>query len=129
VQKGRDGVSSRPELFTVKGVKALRSNGQGPRVAVLETMEVEWGGRIEADTAEGDLKDRILRVLNADPDAVHSRKAVAQGVGESKPESPGGTFKRAWAALLERNLTAKDGQGVRLTDEGKTRATALGLEC
>jgi hypothetical protein len=121
IEKGRDGASSRPERTTVRSVKASKSYR-------LLSMVVEWGGRIEANTVEGDFADKILRVVMEDPAARWTRKDVASVVGEEKPGDPGGSFRRAWDGLEDRGLLERDGNGRRLTDDGRKAAAALPVE-
>lgn len=127
--KGRDGVPSRPELFTVEGVKMPRGEGD-VRVYVLVKMTVTWGGAIMRDTVEEDLTERILRAMAADsdPETTWTRADIAKAVGEVDPSSPSGTFKRAWKVTADKNWAIKSGRSFRLSDEGRKKAAGLGLE-
>lgn len=121
VAKGRDGHSERPERTTIKGVK------QGSDFALV-SMGVEWGGRIEIDSAEDETANQILRVMIAEPDRKWMRKDVASALGESKPTNPGGTFTRAWGALRDSGFIQAAGKAAVLTEEGRERAETLGID-
>lgn len=129
VAKGRDGVPSRPELFSVEGVKEMHEQ-DGRRASVLTALAVNWQGPIMRDTVEGDLADRILRAMAADPDTekTWTRADVAKAVGEADSSEPSGTFKRAWKAAADKNWVIKDGRSFKLSDEGRKKASGLGLE-
>ena len=119
VEKGRDGHSARPERTVVRSVKDARYR--------LISMEVEWLGRIEEGAQEA-LRDAILRALAGAPGGKLDRKAAAAAAGQSDPSTPDGTFKRAWKSLTEGGYADKAGNGLTLTDDGRIKAEALGLE-
>jgi hypothetical protein len=55
-------------------------------------------------------------------------KAAAAATGQSNPSEPDGRFKRAWKSLTEGGYAEKAGNGLVLTDDGRVKAEALGLE-
>lgn len=120
VAKGRDGHDEREERTTVRGEKDERYR--------LTAMKVEYGGKVESASAEADVSEGILRAVAADPDKAWKRSDVAGVVGEAKPQEPSGTFKRAWKGLVDGGDLESAGRAHRLTDQGRERAEALGME-
>jgi hypothetical protein len=120
VAKGRDGHDEREERTTVRGVKDDRDR--------LLSMAVEYGGKVEAETAELDAAEKVLRIFAAAPDQTWSRKGAAGAAGERNPSDPGGTFSRAWRELVDGGDLDGNGHMKRLTDQGRERIEALGLE-
>lgn len=119
VAKGRDGHDEREERTTVRSVKDERFR--------LVSMEVEYGGKVESATAEAGAAETILRILAADPDKARKRSEVAGAAGEN-PSDPGGTFKRAWKGLIDAGDLEPVGRAHKLSDQGRERAEALGME-
>ncbi len=120
VAKGRDGHDEREERTIVRGVKDDRER--------LLSMVVEYGGRVEGETAEIEAAEKVLRVFAAAPDQAWTRKGAAGAAGEKNPSDPSGTFTRAWRSLLDGGDLEGAGHMKRLTDQGRERVEALGLE-
>lgn len=89
--------------FASLGEKGLEEKEKMTVSVTVSTSRAELEGEKEKNSAHGQIKDDILHYFVKHPTGLY-QKDILDGLGLTRT----GTFKRAWAELLEANAITKD---------------------